>query len=199
LLSTDSKSESDRFATELAARFTTSDRGDLTYAGGAAIVRWRSRRCIKLHQEPYITHILGQYGLSNINSAKVPFPPDVKLSKPTDQDRTDGKGQPYGTLVGQLLFLSCVSRPDITYAVNQLTKFLSLASLIGALLSTSYDTYKAHDPTDYVTVISTILFHYFVVSQPTQTPSLRLPTPTGLNRRTAVLSQLRNQLINGIY
>src|SRR6202012_296081 len=45
--------------------------------------------------------------------------------KPTDQDRDAGKDKPYGTLVGQLLFLSCVSRPDITYAVNQLTKFLS--------------------------------------------------------------------------
>ena len=40
ILSTKTKSESDRFATELARRFATSDKGDLVYAGGATITRW---------------------------------------------------------------------------------------------------------------------------------------------------------------
>ena len=63
--------------------------------------------------------------MSTSNPVKTPFPPDTRLSKLTEEDHDAAMHEPYPTLVFQFMYLSSVSRPDITYTVNQLAKYLS--------------------------------------------------------------------------
>jgi hypothetical protein len=49
--------------------------------------------------------------------------PETVLVK--DQAGTSPTDQPYGSLVGALLFVAVCSRPDIAFAVTRLTKFIS--------------------------------------------------------------------------
>ena len=58
---------------------------------------------------------------------KVPADPNEKLVKPVDGTVSDPK-IPFRELVGSLMFAACVSRPDIAYAVNMISKYLSCYS-----------------------------------------------------------------------
>lgn len=77
---------------------------------------------IFIHSQAYIKKILRQFNLDSCNPVNVPADPNVILSSELDTT-FEGTSVPYREAVGSLMFLSSTTRPDITYAVNLVSRF----------------------------------------------------------------------------
>lgn len=89
---------------------------------GIKITRDREQRKLYLSQPEYTTKILETFNMSNSNPRTVPADPSVHLTKPTGQGG-NGTNFPYRSAVGSLLYLALVTRPDISFAVGQVSRF----------------------------------------------------------------------------
>jgi hypothetical protein len=79
---------------------------------------------IKIHQDQYVQQLLERHGMGECNTVATPLDTAVKLSSIKD-DEPPADPQEYARIVGGLMFASCVTRPDITCAVGQLSQFLN--------------------------------------------------------------------------
>ena len=98
--------------------------GDASYFIGLEINRDRSKRTMLINQCKYIRKILDKYGMNDVKPKCVPADPHVTLL-PADEGDTKECNVPYRESVGSLTFLAMVSRPDIAFAVNALSRFLA--------------------------------------------------------------------------
>jgi hypothetical protein len=83
-----------------------------------------------MSQHQYVLDMLKEFGMEQCTPVSTPMEPGLKLSHKTYGPKTDDdhffmKDKPYRRLIGKLQYLSVVSRPDITYAVNILCRFLA--------------------------------------------------------------------------
>ena len=76
-----------------------------------------------VHQSEYAEKILKKFGMLDAKSVCVPADPNVALYLVEDEDEC--KNVPHREAVGSLMFLAVVSRPDLAYAVNSVSKFLN--------------------------------------------------------------------------
>jgi hypothetical protein len=84
---------------------------------------------IKIHQCQYIQQLLERHGMGDCNAVATPLDTTVKLSSIKD-DQAPADPHEYASIVGGLMFAACVTRPDITCAVGQLSQFLNNPSSI---------------------------------------------------------------------
>lgn len=91
---------------------------------GLQIERDRSNKSISLHQKAYIKKILERFRMVDAKPVSTPADPHTTLY-PVSDDDVKSESVPYREAVGSLIFLAVVSRPDIMYAVNSVSKFLS--------------------------------------------------------------------------
>ena len=77
--------------------------------------------CITLDQTEAIDELLLEYNLADAHPARTPAAPGTKLVKPSNN--SDITTFPYNELLGSLLWIASVTRPDIYYAVGQCLKF----------------------------------------------------------------------------
>lgn len=77
---------------------------------------------IIVNQINYIEDLINKYNMSEAKGCGTPADVNVQLSK--NQNDCDTKF-PYREVVGALLFLSSVSRPDISFAVNLVSRYVS--------------------------------------------------------------------------
>lgn len=97
--------------------------GDAKVFVGIQIERDRSNKSVFIHQGTYVKKILTKFKMINAKAVSIPFDPHVTLY-PASQD--DNKPYvPYREAIGSLIFLSTVSRPDIAFAINALSKYLN--------------------------------------------------------------------------
>ena len=89
---------------------------------GMQIEQDRESKTIFIHQSNYIDKILNKFGMNDAKTLSVPADPHVSLTKASDDDETHDV--PYREAVGSLLFVSMVSRPDITFAVGLVSRYL---------------------------------------------------------------------------
>lgn len=75
--------------------------------------------CLYLDQKLYIVKLLDKFKMSDCKIALTPIEPK---STPTDFQKGNVFNGPYRELVGSLLYLAYVSRPDILFAVNCLSQ-----------------------------------------------------------------------------
>lgn len=82
-----------------------------------------------INQFNYITRILKRFNMEDCNPVNTPADPSIFLSAKdypkNDSERQEMKNMPYREVVGSLMFVAIVSRPDIMYAVSQISCFLS--------------------------------------------------------------------------
>ena len=108
--------------------------GKVNYFLGMAIDQYDDYS-ISVNQTKYITKLLDKFVPSHqINAIKhhKPCSPDSfsKLSTATDDtERAKVSNLPYLELMGSLLYVSCMTRPDIAYYVTTLCKFMHDPSL----------------------------------------------------------------------
>jgi len=113
------KEEIDRVKEALNKTFKIKDLGDLRYFLGFEVAR--SKKGIMMNQRKYALELLTDAGLLACKPAVTPMDNLVKLSSIGSVSFTDV--HVYRRLIGRLMYLTN-TRPDITFSVQQLSKFL---------------------------------------------------------------------------
>lgn len=112
---------------ELSKRFKMTDLGEAAYCVGLKLSRDRANGLIYLNQQRHVMDLLIRFGMVDCNTAETPMDSNQKLTKDmspkTSSEIEEMVGVPYQELVGGLLYISQGTRPDITYAVNTVSKF----------------------------------------------------------------------------
>lgn len=103
--------------------FTIKDLGDVKYFLGMEFTR--SPSGVYITQSKYSKDLLRDSNMLDCVPAPTPFPPGLKFLS-DDQDSSPLLDHPdqYRRLVGRLLYLN-YSRPDLTYALQQLSQFVT--------------------------------------------------------------------------
>jgi transposase InsO family protein len=97
---------------------------------GIEVTRDTVMGTLTMHQDTYIQSMVSRYGCADEHGALLPLPPSVHFTKNgTDMGEFLPEGNLYRNLVGSLNHLSQCTRPDITYAVGLLSRFLSVPRL----------------------------------------------------------------------
>ena len=125
-----------RFVDDLSKRFPTEDKGDLEWILNIHITRDRPQRSLSMSQELYVKDLLAKHAHAlDVTSTRRFDSPLEEGTLLTDEDQP-AVGSPahndmlevrasYMKIVGGLLWLSTMTRPDIAYATTQLSRFLT--------------------------------------------------------------------------
>jgi transposase InsO family protein len=113
---------------KLGTRVEVTDLGELHWLLGIEIARDRDARTIRLTQRQYIDDIIRRYGCHNERPLSLPMGTNMRLSSDqspkTPEDIAAMRNIPYRQAIGSLMYASLATRPDITFAVTRLSKFL---------------------------------------------------------------------------
>lgn len=128
IFSNDTKMQS-FLKSELHRRFQMKDIGEAKYCLGFRITRDRSNGLIFLDQRRHIQDLLLKFNMADCKPISTPMDPNQHLTKEMSpinfSDKEEMKKIPYQEAVGSLLYISQGTRPDITYAVNTVSKYNS--------------------------------------------------------------------------
>ena len=111
---------------DLSKTYKLSDQGDLSWYLGISINHDREKGILTMGQEKYIDMLLDRFAMAEATTAPTPFEAGTRLLKehcPNVQNPEQIKA--YQQIVGGLMWVSTLTRPDITFAVNQCAKFMS--------------------------------------------------------------------------
>ncbi len=127
LASTDMSSmKSDVFA--LNKEFKMKNIGQPALLLGLNVDANRAAGTVKLFQHKYIDELLVKFRMTDAHPRSTPMDKDAKLSKEmcpkTEAEARQMAKLPYRELIGCLMYLSVGTRPDISYAVSELSKYL---------------------------------------------------------------------------
>ena len=117
------------FKAKLSDAFSIDDRGKMTWFLGCNVEQTRGR--ISLSQRSNIKDILRKSLMSDCKPVSTPAIPHTKQSKSdcpiegSEKSLDICEQKQYRSLVGNLMYLSVVSRPDICFAVYNLAQFVS--------------------------------------------------------------------------
>ena len=79
---------------------------------------------IQINQKDYILKILEKCKMLECYPTLTLAIPHSVLAAPTEKSETT-ETYPYSSIVGKLLWISIMTRPDIAYQVGQLTRFIN--------------------------------------------------------------------------
>jgi len=113
----------------LSQEFDMKDLGDAKKFLGMEIRRNRSSKKLWLSQQSYVEKVLDRFGMSNAKPVSTPLANHFKLSSnqcpKTDKEVEDMAEVPYASAVGYLMYAMVCTRPDLAYAVSQVSKYMS--------------------------------------------------------------------------
>ncbi|CAA7268571.1 unnamed protein product [Cyclocybe aegerita] len=117
------------FKAEVAKHVEITDLGELHWILGIEVWRDRERRIIFLSQRSYIDSIIRRYNLQDLKPLSIPMDPNVRLSSAQSPSTTVEIAKmaniPYHEAVGSLMYASLGTRPDITFAVQTISRYAS--------------------------------------------------------------------------
>lgn len=96
--------------------------GEASECIGIEITKSNGR--IQLGQQKYIQQVLKRFNMLNCNAAKSPGDPNQKLTEKTINSSNELTGKvPFQELIGSLLYVAQITRPDISFCVNNVSRF----------------------------------------------------------------------------
>ena len=108
------------FKDELNTRFDTNDLGELKYFLGIEVRRNRKKKEMQIGQWKFVSELLAKTGMSDCRPISTPIEPHpFEISAVHGCDLKIG----YRSIVGSLLYLAGISRPDISTAVGYAGRF----------------------------------------------------------------------------
>jgi transposase InsO family protein len=108
----------------LKSHFEMTDLGPVQTVLGLTITRDESSGGYKVNQDHYIAKLVQSTELENSRVYSVPMDPGLKLTaKAVDEQEVNSTA--YRSIVGGLLYASTLTRPDIAYATNVVSRFMS--------------------------------------------------------------------------
>jgi hypothetical protein len=94
---------------------------------GLDITRNREDRTPLVNQSDFIRRILKRYNMEDCNQVSIPADPNnrvnAKMSPNTEEDKREMEKCPVREAIGSLIYLANKPRPDISFAVNQISVF----------------------------------------------------------------------------
>lgn len=111
----------------LSDNFRMKDMGEASSVLGIRIIRDKSNGSIAIDQSQYLADVLNRFGMSDCNAVSTPLDLNQKISSkmsPSSGDEMEAMSNvPYEQAIGSLLFAAQVTRPDICFAVNLLSRY----------------------------------------------------------------------------
>lgn len=95
--------------------------GNNNYYVGMEIKRDRDSKTIAIDQKSYIEKVTEKFRMSDSKSISTPFDMGTVLSKSTDDS---GVEFPYRQACGSLMYAATVTRPDISFAVGEISRYM---------------------------------------------------------------------------
>jgi hypothetical protein len=93
---------------------------------GLNMSRDRPKKRIFVSQSHMIEKLSSRFGMSNLAPKSIPADPSIRLianKSPKSEGEKTTSPYPYREAVGALLYLALMTRPDISYAVGQVSKY----------------------------------------------------------------------------
>ncbi|XP_026475639.1 uncharacterized protein LOC113380719 [Ctenocephalides felis] len=109
--------ENSKLKTELNLKFKIKDLGKAKCCLGIRI-NYEKDGSIILDQERYIDQLLNKFNMQDCKQAGTPMESDLKLSSGKIEQEL-----PYQQLIGSLMYLAVMTRPDIAYSLSYLSQF----------------------------------------------------------------------------
>ena len=103
----------------LMEKFTMKDMGKLKLYIGIEIEHDKKEGIMTLCQQKYIESLAIKYNLENSKTYNTPMETNLKLDQATEID----ENIKYRNLIGELLYISTGTRPDIAFSVNYLSRY----------------------------------------------------------------------------
>ncbi len=120
-----------RLKKALMDRFAMTDMGEVSLILGMSVTRNYEKGTLTITQKDYVHNILERYGMLDCNSVHTPgYGPELSEEQPEEKLLGSQGVKLYQAIVGSVLYLAQVTRYDICYAVNQLTRACSKPSTI---------------------------------------------------------------------
>ena len=120
LVTGSSSTEIEKFKSQMKSEFEMTDLGKLTYFLGMELLE--TPKGMILHQAKYATEILRKFEMLDCNSSVTPADTRAKTKEDTSGDAVESTM--FRQLIGSLRYL-CQTRPDISYAVGYVSRFMS--------------------------------------------------------------------------
>jgi hypothetical protein len=105
----------------LSSNFEMKDLGEANVILNIKLVR-EADGGVTLLQSHYVENVLSRFGFSECDPAPTPYDPSTLLRK----NRRIARDQlTYSQIIGSLMYLASVTRPNISYVVSKLSRFVS--------------------------------------------------------------------------
>jgi len=106
--------------------YAIEDRGPANFFLGVQIVQDRSKRQLWLHQAQYVKEALRTFNLEDSRPLLVPLQPGLlnELAKSYQKTVSSPEIKLYQQIIGTLMYLMLMTRPDIAFSVQWLSRFL---------------------------------------------------------------------------
>ena len=113
------------FKQDLLSRFVGTDEGEVTEYLGCEIIRDREAKTAKIVQAGYSERVLKTFGMWDCHPVNTPLDANNRLSNRDCPEVVDPNvhGR-YRSIVGCLLYLVNMTRPDLAFSYSQLSKFV---------------------------------------------------------------------------
>ena len=119
------RADINRVKQEISKRWRCKDLGPVKLFMGFQIERNCQQRTLKIHQTFYTTKLLQRLKMDAANPVKLPMLAGTVLKSDSDNPVTGDDLTVYQQVVGSLIYLANCTRPDISYAVGQLARFMA--------------------------------------------------------------------------
>ena len=123
---TNSDKEKAHTKKDLESMFKLIDMGEPSKIVGIEISQGKDS--ITISQTKYVESILQKAGMEQANTIRTPLDPKLPI-KPNPEGNEGDKRNSFARLLGSLQYLTMATRPDIAFAVNQLSAYMANPSL----------------------------------------------------------------------
>ena len=114
----------DWIRTKLQNEFDMTDLGNLETFLGLEVSQNRGQRTLHLSQGTYIRKVFHAHGMEGCNTAPTPANPHIRLEKSQARfEATPDVKLRYQSAIGSLMYAMLGTRPDIAYAVSQVSQY----------------------------------------------------------------------------